>query len=127
VTRDSDFVARLGGDDFAVLLPRSDEAGARRCAERILTELANPEKMANGHRAPTITGSIGIALFPAHAAEPEDLAQCAEHALHQAKFGNGERIGIFDPAGAQTVNQSAPRLRNAEDTAAITPRAQGEE
>jgi GGDEF domain-containing protein len=109
-----------------VLLPRSDEAGARRCAQRILVDLANPEKFANGQHAPAIAGSIGIALFPAHAAEPENLLQCAEHALHQAKYAEGDRVALFEPSGGRTAIQSAARLRNAEDAAAKS-RAQGEE
>jgi diguanylate cyclase (GGDEF)-like protein/PAS domain S-box-containing protein len=127
VTRDSDFLARLGGDDFAVLLPRSDEAGARRCAQRILNELANPEKLASGHRAASIAGSIGFALFPAHAAEPESILQCAEHALHQAKYADGDHVALFEPGAGRTPVQSAARLRNADEAAATQAHAQGEE
>jgi diguanylate cyclase (GGDEF)-like protein len=127
VTRDSDFIARLGGDDFAVLLPRSDEAGAHRCGERILAELANPEKLANGNRTPAIPGSVGIALFPSHAAEAENLLQCADHALHQAKYGARSHIAIYEPTGARPSVQSATRLRNADAPAIPKVRAQGEE
>ncbi|HEY3593260.1 MAG TPA: diguanylate cyclase, partial [Polyangiaceae bacterium] len=127
VTRDSDFIARIGGDDFAVLLPRSDEAGARRCAERLLADLGSPEKQANGHRSPTISGSVGIALFPSHAAESESLLQCADHALHQAKYDEQTRIAIYDPAGSSSKAQSATRLRQADVPAQPKVRAQGEE
>ena len=127
VTRDSDFIARLGGNDFAVLLPRSEEAGARRCAERILTDLGSPERLTIGQVTPALTGSIGIALFPAHAAEYESLLQCADHALHQARYAEASRIALYDAAGARTAAQSAARLLNANSAAAVQARAEGEE
>jgi diguanylate cyclase (GGDEF)-like protein len=128
VTRDSDFVARLGGGEFAVLLPRSDAAGARRCAERILADLAIGEKAANGQRSSPIGASIGIALFPAHATEPDVLLQCADHALHLSKDAGRNRATLHEPPITGSPVLSVTRLRNA-DIAPIAAalRAQGEE
>jgi diguanylate cyclase (GGDEF)-like protein len=84
VLRANDTAARLGGDEFGVLL--SDPSGgtsAELVAEKILKAIAQPFPIKSvGLR---VTASIGIALFPEHAENDEQLMQHADVAMYEAK------------------------------------------
>ena len=84
VLRASDTAARLGGDEFGVLLSDScDGAKAELVAEKILKAIAQPFPIKSvGLR---VTASIGIALFPEHAENDEQLMQHADVAMYEAK------------------------------------------
>jgi diguanylate cyclase (GGDEF)-like protein len=86
VLRASDTAARLGGDEFGVLLSdSSDGASAELVAEKILKVIAQPFPIKTvGLR---VTASIGIALFPEHAEDDEQLMQHADVAMYEAKAG----------------------------------------
>jgi diguanylate cyclase (GGDEF)-like protein len=86
VLRASDTAARLGGDEFGVLLSdSSDGASAELVAEKILKAIAQPFPIKTvGLR---VTASIGIALFPEHAEDDEQLMQHADVAMYEAKAG----------------------------------------
>jgi diguanylate cyclase len=82
--RQTDTVARLGGDEFAVLLsPAPDEDGVARVADKILYALREPFDVQG--LALRLTGSMGIAAFPAHASDADDLMKRADIAMYQAK------------------------------------------
>ncbi len=84
VLRASDTAARLGGDEFGVLLAdSSDGANAELVAQKILKAIAQPFPIKSvGLR---VTASIGIALFPEHAENDEQLMQHADVAMYEAK------------------------------------------
>ena len=87
--RGSDVLARLGGNEFGVLLPRAGSSAAMRVADSLLSELRN-EKVQIGER--TLTASIGVAACGDGAgANGEDLLADAGIAMHDAKLrgGNG--------------------------------------
>lgn len=87
--RASDTVARLDGDEFAVVLGRvSDVAGAQVVAAKILRALDEPVD-ADG-LAVAVKATVGVAVFPEHAANADELLARAEVALHVAK---AERAG----------------------------------
>ena len=95
VLRPGDTVARLGGDEFGVLLPViRDRAMAAEVAERIRGALAQPFVL--NDVAIDLEASIGIALYPAHATQANELMQRADVAMYQAKE---TRSGIetYDP------------------------------
>ncbi|HYG47338.1 MAG TPA: EAL domain-containing protein [Allosphingosinicella sp.] len=82
--RGHELVARLGGDEFAVVQAggqQPDHAGL--LAQRILEALAEP--FALGQDTVRISASVGVALFPADAADPESLIKNADMALYRAK------------------------------------------
>jgi diguanylate cyclase (GGDEF)-like protein len=81
--RESDTVARLGGDEFAMLLPVTDLEGAERTARKVLHDLDQPF-LVDG-RPLLVHGSIGIAGFPVHAANGQELLQKADAAMYLAK------------------------------------------
>ena len=82
--RATDTVARLGGDDFAILLdPEPNEAGVVQVAEKVLHALREPFEVRG--LALRITASVGIASFPAHARDADELLQHASIAMYHAK------------------------------------------
>ncbi|HEY8973342.1 MAG TPA: EAL domain-containing protein [Burkholderiaceae bacterium] len=95
-TADGALISRSGGDEFVVVLPATDAAQARRTAERILESLNQPFIIAaTEHR----TGaSIGIAMYPAHALDREDLLRCADIAMYESKRLGRNRATVFEPA-----------------------------
>jgi diguanylate cyclase (GGDEF)-like protein len=88
--RDLDTCARLGGEEFVVLCEETDAEGARLVAERVRTVLAKREFAAAGTTF-HVTCSLGIATFPAHAADPDALAKAADEAVYAAKKGGRNR------------------------------------
>jgi len=97
--RHSDTLARIGGDEFAVVQAgASGRAGAMLLAERMLAALATPLAI-DGRRLP-ISASIGIGLFPDHGASPEQLHQAADQALYQAKAAGPANFRVWEPTGA---------------------------
>ncbi|MDY1360994.1 diguanylate cyclase domain-containing protein [Pseudomonas aeruginosa] len=82
--RQPDKAYRLGGDEFAVLLEDSQENNPQRLAERLLAALVQPIAL-NGERIDFVTPSIGIALYPRHAGDPEGLVRAADSAMYEAK------------------------------------------
>jgi predicted signal transduction protein with EAL and GGDEF domain len=81
--RQSDMVARLDGDEFAILLPETGLDGALRVGEKIRAALAAPFDVEA--LSMTVETSIGIAVFPDHAASPDALLQRANVAMYAAK------------------------------------------
>jgi diguanylate cyclase (GGDEF)-like protein len=78
--RASDFAFRIGGDEFALLLPETDADEARDAVERIVAALAGDSVLAEG-----LGISFGVALFPSDGSTPEELIRRADQALYAAK------------------------------------------
>jgi diguanylate cyclase (GGDEF)-like protein/PAS domain S-box-containing protein len=87
VTREGDSVARLVGDEFAVILATPVTAdSAWQAAGRALLAVAQPMELANAdHPAITLEASAGLAIFPSDADDETDLLRAADLALHSAK------------------------------------------
>jgi diguanylate cyclase (GGDEF)-like protein len=112
VLRTTDTLARLGGDEFAILLyPHPDEEGIALVAEKVLGVLHQPFEVRG--LALRITASVGIASFPAHAQDAEELMKHADIAMYQAK---ATRSGYEFYARDQDTNSQA-RLSLAADVA----------
>jgi len=88
-------VTRLGGDEFAVLAgDLADEDAAVRLGRRLLRALEHPVPL-DGMEV-EVTGSLGVALAPAHATEPAALLKRADLAVHDAKAST-RGLRVFDP------------------------------
>ncbi len=81
--RHDDVLARLGGDQFAVLVHPADGAAAEATARRVLNVVAQPCSLEGAQF--TITCSVGIALAPSHGNRIDDLARHAEGAMRAVK------------------------------------------
>jgi EAL domain-containing protein (putative c-di-GMP-specific phosphodiesterase class I) len=93
--REGDLVARLAGDEFALLLPGSDAAAALAVAERVALIFQQPLKL-DDHIVDMAAG-FGVACFPAHASDPDALISHAEVAMYAAK--RKARVAmVYDPA-----------------------------
>lgn len=92
--RSMDQVFRYGGEEFAVILPETPEAGARIIAERIRSAIADAGYSANDDPALTVTVSIGIAAFPDSGTQRETLIGAADQALFYAKRAGRNRIAV---------------------------------
>jgi diguanylate cyclase (GGDEF)-like protein len=97
--RSVDTAARIGGDEFCVLLPEQDLKSAAKLAARLATAIEE-EVAAPGD--PPITVSIGVAASPEHGDEAEALIDTADRAMYSAKAA-GEGIALGDPPGTQGV------------------------
>jgi diguanylate cyclase (GGDEF)-like protein/PAS domain S-box-containing protein len=94
--RDVDAIARLGGDEFAIIQsPIDGPADAARLAQRIRDEIGRPFDL--GGVQAVCNASIGIALAPADATEPEALLKQADMALYGAKAEGRGVYRFFQP------------------------------
>jgi diguanylate cyclase (GGDEF)-like protein/putative nucleotidyltransferase with HDIG domain len=89
--RDYDVVCRVGGEEFAVIMPSGDAGEAMIVAQRISDALARTEFEPAG----SMTVSIGVAQGPEHAMNPRELHACAEAAMMTAKARGKSRIVLF--------------------------------
>lgn len=92
--RESDVLARLGGDQFAVLLPESDLAPAMRCGER-LRHAIEDHRFA---RVGRISASIGVTASPRGGVEGVELVASGDQALALAKKSGRRRVAGFEIA-----------------------------
>ncbi|HEU0304541.1 MAG TPA: diguanylate cyclase [Gaiellaceae bacterium] len=91
LVRTSDVVCRIGGEEFAVIMPSCDAGDGLGLARRLTERLyARPVDAAG-----EITISVGIAHGPANAGNPRDLVDCAESAMMAAKARGKNRIVVY--------------------------------
>ncbi len=91
--RGEDFIGRLGGDEFLVVLPQTDPSGALIAAERVRTKLNALDLAApSGERLDFLAYSVGVASYPAHADTREALIRAADEAMYRAKKSGGDRV-----------------------------------
>jgi diguanylate cyclase len=98
--RECDTVARIGGDEFGVVLTGIDLDGARESAARMHDFLSAPFDLAGA--VVEVGASIGVAVHPAHGATPSALVQLADIAMYDAKRA-GVGYSLFDAAAASSV------------------------
>jgi diguanylate cyclase (GGDEF)-like protein len=87
--RGSDFVGRLGGEEFAVLLPGTGREGALKVAENLRESI---EALEVGGVDRSISASFGVAVLPEDAPEAQALLRVADRALYQAKANGRNRV-----------------------------------
>jgi len=93
IQRSTDIVARYGGEEFVFLLPGTDVAGGRRMAEDIRSRIVALGIPSPGGPSPNLTASIGVAtVVPAEDLTPDELIECADRALYEAKNGGRDQV-----------------------------------
>ena len=94
--RAEDTLARMGGDEFFLILRGLTSAeDAVKPAQKIL-EAVRPPIHVGGHEL-HVTASIGISLYPADGPGPDQLLKCADMALYRAKEGGRDRLQLYNP------------------------------
>lgn len=97
VVRESDTLARLGSDEFTVILPDfGDLSTLERLSQAIISTLSQPFKL--GTDLAYISASIGITICPDDATDTEDLIRHADRALNQSKENGRSQFTYFTPA-----------------------------
>lgn len=90
ILRDSDTVARMGGDEFMLLLPKvTDKEGAMLVAQRVLEAIREPLQI--GERLIEVNASLGVALFPQHGEDELTLITHSDAAMYEAKR---QKLGV---------------------------------
>ncbi len=92
--RGIDLAARFGGEEFSVVLPETDKAGAIMLAERINREVSRRALAAFDEKI-SVSISIGLASFPQNSIHPDVLLETADKALYKAKVSGRNRVSWF--------------------------------
>jgi diguanylate cyclase (GGDEF)-like protein len=103
---ESDTVARIGGDEFVLVVDAADLDAARAAAARVVRALSEQITVSSYKLA--ITASVGVGRYPEHGDTPEELLRNADLAMYQAKRNGKNSFQIFDPDLAE---EAADRLK----------------
>jgi diguanylate cyclase (GGDEF)-like protein len=102
--RSSDIVARLGGDEFAVVLRQVREPqDAALVAKHAIEVLSMPYEVAQ--HSMFVSASVGIAMYPADAADAEELLRHADLAMYKAKHSGRRQFAFFEASMNAEVRQ----------------------
>ena len=104
-SRQSNVVARYGGDEFIILMPETGPEQAQVLAERLRQWIATDPMLSEHH----ITGSFGVASFPMHGFSIEDIIRVADAGMYVSKRSGGNRVsaarGIHRRRGVRPQRQ----------------------
>jgi diguanylate cyclase (GGDEF)-like protein len=110
VIREGDYAVRFGGEEFLIILPGSGCQDALRAAKAVhtaVTELAAPPP-----EYLRVTTSIGVAAFPEHGQDLDEVVRAADQAMYRAKREGGDRVALAPPGADLTrgglAQSSAP-------------------
>ena len=102
-TRASDVAARLGGDEFVLLAPETDIEEAHEVGERLLSETRQYQRQIEGWEV-GMSISIGIASYPTHASDVEDILKKADEAMYEAKRAGKNRLCLAVPVASSEAS-----------------------
>ncbi|MDO9216747.1 MAG: diguanylate cyclase, partial [Lacisediminimonas sp.] len=118
--RESDTVARVGGDEFVLLLPVIEAAiDASAVARKIHDALMAPFDLSQGQSV-RMSASTGVAIYPEHGSDETELTQHADAAMYEAKTGGRDRFAVYAPK-SQSANSQSGTDAGAADTPLGTP------
>lgn len=106
--RQSDLLGRVGGEEFAALLPETDEAGALDVAEKLRAAI-RALKFPGSHPVMGVTASFGIATFDQFSDDLQSLLVKADEALYEAKRSGRNRSMLWKGTTTSTTRQVTRR------------------
>ncbi|MHB8741578.1 MAG: putative bifunctional diguanylate cyclase/phosphodiesterase [Sulfuricaulis sp.] len=121
--RRNDYIARLAGDEFAMVLKNTDIENAKRIAQKLhscISETRIPLPV--GHMQ--LQSSMGVAEAPTHGGNAQDLVSAADVALYHSKRGGRNRIEVLSPdisRAVMSIFSQGFQLRNALEQGHIHP------
>ena len=92
--RYEDIVCRLGGEEFAIVLPDASMESAYQVAQKICEDARGLTINHRGKQVGPITVSIGVSAFPMHSADLETLLHAADQALYRAKSAGRNQVAL---------------------------------
>jgi two-component system cell cycle response regulator len=101
--RDTDVVARYGGDEFVVILPESNVESAAFVAERVRRKIERNTFTGGRGLRLHLTASFGVATFPEHAQSPQQLVANADAAMYEAKAAGKNCVRFAAGHSGQSV------------------------
>ncbi len=99
--RTTDFIARWGGDEFALLLPETIDKDATEVANKLLEIFMRNPLIVHGQKVRS-SASIGLAYFPAHATNASDLVNYADAAMYEAKQSGRACWRLYSASDSET-------------------------
>jgi diguanylate cyclase (GGDEF)-like protein len=122
VLREDDSIARMGGDEFVVLLNNlgadieSASSAAMRVAQKLCEVTVQPVPIEGSDYS--CTASLGVTLFPSHSAGVDDFLREADTAMYRAKEAGRNRIVFFEPPMQQVLEARLALLRDLQSAVA---------
>jgi diguanylate cyclase (GGDEF)-like protein/putative nucleotidyltransferase with HDIG domain len=108
---DNGVLCRLGGDEFGIVFPGTGPVAAHETCERIISVL----RVGAGPHGHPVTASIGVASFPLHASDRDELLRMADGAQYWAKYHGKNQCVVYD-AEIVTALDAAERIRSLQDS-----------
>lgn len=106
-TRPDDLVCRYGGEEFCILTPCSEAAGAMLLANRLRSQIESHAAESSGLPGLRITASLGVAVYQADMQRLQDFIQRADDALYASKRAGRNRVTAWHPALASEEASAA--------------------
>jgi diguanylate cyclase (GGDEF)-like protein len=111
--RQSNVVARYGGDEFIVMMPETGVEQAQVLAERLRLWMATDPMLSERE----VTGSFGVASFPLHGATVEEIIRVADAGMYVSKHAGGNRVSTADVASdCEVENQQRQQILTCVDS-----------
>jgi diguanylate cyclase (GGDEF)-like protein/PAS domain S-box-containing protein len=104
--RGMDTVARMGGDEFAIVLGEISTVESAGLVGKMLLQALNKPTVIGGYTIQP-RGSLGIAIFPDHGADMDELWRCADAAMYRAKRAGGNRYIVAGPEFSSAADDNA--------------------
>lgn len=114
--RSGDVVARLGADEFVVVLRKGEGRDARSALREFLSALRKPVEIDHVRLPVSITA--GLAIFPAHGNDAQELLSHATTAMHRAKQVARDRVEVYDPEFSRLQEQRRQRIETLRESIA---------
>jgi diguanylate cyclase (GGDEF)-like protein/PAS domain S-box-containing protein len=123
--RETDLIARMGGDEFAVLAPKSGAEGATQFAEDLRAGISENDPDEDG---PAVSASVGVATFGGPDRGAEAVLESADQAMYRVKERGGDGVALFEAGGERPRRERrqspAARIRAALDADRLTLHSQ---